>query len=211
MPPALEIALWLLFASITIGGLGLTTLLIWVTARAILRGLAREPRPFTVLPFPLPAIGSSTVRNSVGIVGTIWLTLLVLIPLLLLALWQLAVEIARGQVGGSLAFALIHLALIWALMHLGTRVQRKVELSRNGLVVHPVIGQSRAIDWGGITRVDEVSYIGPGVSGLYLYETDGRSTTLDIWLPNWEFVRLTVRELAPHATWTRRNRGWLIG
>ena len=210
MPLAFEVALWFLFASITIGGLGLATLLMWVTVQDVRRRVVRQPRTAET-PFPLRPSGSSTVRNSVGIVGTIWLTLLVLIPLLLLALWQLAVEIARGQVGGSLAFAVIHLALVWALMHLGTRVQRKVELSRNGLVVHPVIGQSRVLDWSGIARVDEVTYLGPGVSGLYLYESDGRSATLDIWLPNWEFVLMTVRERAPHAIWTRRTRGWLIG
>lgn len=211
MSPALEIALWLIFSSITVGGLGLAALLMWVTARAITRGLSREPRPLAPSPFSPSPFGSVTVRNSIGIVGTIWLTLLLLVPLLALALWQLAVEMERGRIGVSLLFAIIHLALIWALMRLGTRVQRKIEISGAGLVVHPVIGPSRALDWSGITRVDDVSYVGPGVSGLYLYEVDGRSATVDVWLPNWELLRLAVRERTKHATWTRRHRGWLIG
>ena len=211
MTPAFEFALWLIFGSITVGGLGLAGLLVWVTFRAMVRGSSGVTYPVTPSPIAVPAFGSVTVRNSIGIVGTIWFTLLVLAPLLLLALWQFAVELEKGQAGGSLVLASVHLVLIWALLRLGTRVQRKVELSRSGLVVHPVLGPPRELAWTGITRVDDVSYVGPGVSGLYLYETAGPAAILDIWLPHWESVRMTVRGLTPHASWSYRSRGWLVG
>ena len=211
MTPALEIALWIIFASITIGGLGLAALLIWVTVRAIVRGWRQATRPITPSPIPVPSFGSAVIRSSIGIVATFWLTLLVLIPLLALALWQFVVELGRGRVGASLVLAIVHLVLIWALLRLGTRVQRKIELSTSGLVVHPVIGPRRDLAWTRIARVDDVTYVGPGVSGLYLYETDGPPAILDIWLPNWESLRMAVRKLTPDASWGNRQRGWLVG
>jgi hypothetical protein len=205
-----EIVLWLIFASISIGGIGLVTLLVWVTVRAMVRGVTRDS---TVAPsaIALPALGSASLRSSVGIVATIWLSLLVLVPLLALALWQFAVELESGRVGASLVVALVHLSLIWILLRLGTRVQRQIDISRTELVVHPVIGLRRELAWNGIVRVEEVRYIGPGVSGLYLYDgAEAAPAVLDVWLPNWESLRLTVRELAPHASWSHRKRGWLI-
>jgi hypothetical protein len=209
--PALEIVLWLIFASIIIGGLGLTALLVWVTLQAMARVWIQATRSMTPAPISVPTFGSATVRNSIGIVATFWLSLLVLIPLLALALWQFAVELGGGRVGGSLVLSIVHLVLIWALLHLGTHVQRKIELSTIGLVAHPVIGPRRELAWSGITRVDDVSYVGPGVSGLYLYDANGSPVILDIWLPRWESLRMTIRELTPHATWAYRQRGWLVG
>jgi hypothetical protein len=159
----------------------------------------------------VPTFGTATVRNSIAVVATFWLTLLVLIPLFVLALWQFAVEVGRGRVGVSLALAIIHLVLIGALLRLGSRVQRRIELSMTGLAVHPVIGPRRDLAWSGIERVDDVTYVGPGVSGLYLYETEGPPAILDIWLPNWESLRMAIRKLTPHASWVYRRRGWLVG
>jgi hypothetical protein len=143
--PVLEFALWLIFGSITVGGLGLAGLLVWVTVRAMVRGSSGLTHLVTPSPIAVPAFGSVTVRNSIGIVGTIWLTLLVLAPLLALALWQFAVELEKGQAGGSLVLASVHLVLIWALLRLGTRVQRKVDLSGSGLVVAPGRGAASRV------------------------------------------------------------------
>jgi len=209
--PPLEIALWLIFASISIGGVGLAALLVLVTLRAMVRVSTEATRPTTPSPIPVPSFGTATVRNSLGIVATFWLSLLVLLPLLVLALWQVGVELGRGLIGASLVLAIVHLVLIWALLNLGARVQRKIELSTSGLVVHPVIGPRRDLAWNGIARVDDVTYVGPGVSGLYLYETHGPAAVLDIWLPNWEPLRMAVYDRTPHAIWSYRRRGWLVG
>ncbi len=53
--------------------------------------------------------------------------------------------------------------------------------------------------------------MGPGVSGLYLYEHDGPPLVLDTWLPGREEIRTIVFELAPYAEWARKRRGFLIG
>ena len=135
---------------------------------------------------------------------------MVLVPLLVLALWQVAVELERGRIGMSLVLAIVHLLLIWVLLHLGTRVERRVELSNTTLVLHPVIGSRRELAWGEITRIDDVKYLGPGVSGLYLYGSTGGPAVLDVWLPGWFALRQAVREHASQATWDDRYYGWLV-
>ncbi len=146
------------------------------------------------------------VRSDVFKVGMIWTSLLVLVPLLFLALWAAAVETMTQRIGVGLVFAIIHPLLIWQFIRLGTHVQREVELSRSTLRVHPVFGPSREIIWSAVERVEDVTFVGPGVSGLYLYVGDGSHVVLDRWLPEWELLRTTVRQLTPYANWSTEQR-----
>jgi hypothetical protein len=107
--------------------------------------------------------------------------------------------------------AILHPFLLWQLARLGTQVQRKVELSRTLLVVHPALGRRREIPWSAVVRVEEVSHIGPGVSGLFLYETLGPPVVLDRWLPRYAAIRDAVSRSVANAQWNARTRGFLVG
>lgn len=214
MPTAFELFLWIVFATITFAGVGLALLLAWTAASAMVRG-AKRASFYAIWPVPepivVPRFGSVSIRNQMTVVLTIWLTLLLLAPLLILALWAFATELQARRIGAGLAVAAVHLFLIWQLLRLGTRVQQRIELSRAGLTSHPVLGPTRELPWTAIVRVDDVRYVGPGVSGLYLHAVDGARVILDVWLPNWESLRGAIRELTPHAAWSSRRRGWLFG
>ena len=138
-------------------------------------------------------------------------SLLALLPLFALALWSVDVEISAGRIGLGLAFSIIHVFLLWQLIRLGVHVQARVELSRTSVTVQPVIGRIRELTWSEVARVDDVKYVGPGVGGLYLYDSAGLEVVLDHWLPQWQAIRTLVRELTPTAKWTNQARGFLVG
>jgi hypothetical protein len=210
MPLYLEVLLWLIFASLGFAIVGFGVLLVWHTGRSVwrsrhlLRGGRNDVRA-------LPTSGTITVRSDLTAPGLIWISLFALVPLLILAFWAAMVEIATGRVGVGLVLAIAHPLLLWQLIHLGTRVQRKVDLSPTLLVAHPVLGRRREVQWSAVTRVEDVTYIGPGVSGLYLYEVHGPPVVLDNWLPNKGLIRIAVRRFTQYANWIERSRGFFVG
>ncbi len=210
MPLGWQAIVWLFLVAISVGGLALTGLLFWMTGRGLVHGLRRMPVP-SPEPLVLPALDTLTVRSQIAMVATIWMALLVLVPLFVLALWALAVELTAGAAGASLLFAIVHLLLIWQLLRLGSRVQRKVDVSRSALGTHPVFGAGRELLWNSIVRVEDVKYVGPGVSGLYLYEADGSCVVIDSWLPSSAALRATIRDMTPHAEWSAKIRGFFVG
>lgn len=202
----MEALLWLLFASIGLWFVGVFVIAVagplgafdWLSERSSKRStLAAGDLTVTVVTDPLA-------------VFFIWTTLAALIPIGLLAIWALAVEVGTGRVGGALAFSALHLYFLWKLMQLGTRVQRRVEFSRTGVLAQPVIGSARHIEWSAITRVNEVRYIGPGASGLSLRDASSGEVFIDRWLPRHRELEAIVRDHTPHASWTRIRRGVLI-
>jgi len=212
VPLYLEVLLWLIFASLGFAIVGFGVLLVWHTGRSVWRSWHRLRRGRNIVrAFAAPANGAVAVRSDLTAPGLIWISLFALVPLLILAFWAATVEIATGRVGVGLVLAIVHPVLLWQLVQLGTRVQRKVDLSPMLLVVHPVLGHRREVMWSAITRIEDVTYIGPGVSGLYLYEVHGPPVVLDNWLPNKALIRTTVRRFTQYAHWTERSRGFFVG
>ena len=204
--PYLDIFLWLLIGPIGLAVVAYVALIVWATTRKLKHGElfapSREDGQLV-----LPAAGQLVVRSDPFGIAAIWISLLILVPLLILALWAAAVEIASRTVGAGLLFAIVHPFLVWQMIRLGTHVQRAVDLSHSGLTTHPVFGPSREIAWSAIDRVRDVTYAGPAVSGLYVSPIDGGQVVLDRWLPDWEPLRDLVHELTPHAKWTIEHRG----
>jgi hypothetical protein len=209
VPLYLEVLLWLIFGSFAAAVAIYVALLAWATARIVGRGRPFGRRAPAMHELPIPAAGTFVLRTDGVGVGLIWNSLLILLPLLALALWAVAVEFGARTLGTGLVFALIHVLLIWQMIRIGTRVQRVVEISRSSLVVHPVFGRGRELNWSAIARVDDVVYTGPGVSGLYLYDRDGSQVVLDRWLPHWDALKYTVRQLTLHAEWNTKHRAAL--
>jgi hypothetical protein len=211
MPFYLDVLLWLIFGSLGIALAGFGVLLVWQFGR-IVRRTARLVwgRRDVVHPIVLPATGGFVI-SDLGAPALIWVSLFALIPLLLLAVWAATLEIAARRPGLGLVFAVVHPFLLWQLVRLGTHVQRRVDLSRTLLVVYPALGRRREVPWSAVVRAEDVSYVGPGVSGLYLYEALGPPVVLDNWLPGYADVRTAVLQLIPYARWSARIRGFLIG
>jgi hypothetical protein len=206
MPSYVEVVAWLVFASFAAATVGYVGLLTWVVVRDLRSGqLFRFQRP-VVGALAIPTAGSLMIRTDPFKIGLVWTGLLVLVPLLVLALWAVGVEMSSRRIGFGLVFAIVHAFLMWQLVRVGTHVQRSVVLSRSGVVVHPVFGSSREVTWSAIERVDDVTYAGPAVSGLYMYASDGSQVVLDRWLSDWESLRVTVRGLTPFARWTTERR-----
>lgn len=203
--------LWLMFGSIGLGFLGICALALWGLVRHYLPtrrdGGHRTAEARRVLG---GALGTTAVFTDPAAVLFIVSTLLLLAPVLLLACWSFAIEAASTRLGPGLPLVLIHLFLLWQLVLLGTKVQRKVEISTTELVSSPVIGAKRVLAWTAVSRIEDVTYVGPGVSGLYLYDTIGSHVVLDNWMPDSSVLRALVRGLTPHATWTKRSRGLVV-
>lgn len=208
MPLALEVLVWVALGAISAFLAGVALLPIWLAFRSARRrdrgGTGNEP-------IVLSADKALTIRNDPIAIALPPVTLLALIPLLALTLWAVVAELAARTPGWGLALLLGHSFLLWRLAQLGTRIQRRIELSRMTLVTHPVLGGRREVPWASIETVEEVAYIGPGVSGLYVRDSTGALVVLDRWLPRWEALRDVVRQLTPHARWTRSRRGFLVG
>lgn len=208
VPLALEVLIWAVLGSIGAFLAGVVILPIWLAFRSARR---RDRSGSRNAPIVLSAVESLTIRNDPVVIALPPVTLLALIPLLGLTLWAVVAELAARSPGWGLAVLLGHALLLWRLAQIGTRIQRYIELSRIALVTHPVLGGRREVTWASIETVEEVTYIGPGVSGLYLRDSAGALVVLDRWLPRWEALREVVRQLTPHARWTRSRRGFLVG
>jgi hypothetical protein len=196
MSSYVEVIALLVFASFAAAVLAYLALLIWAVFR----------RERVVAAVAVPTAGGLVVQSDPFKVGLLWTSLLILIPLLVLALWAVGVEMSSRRVGFGLVFGIVHAFLLWQLIRVGAHVQRKIVLSRWGLVVHPVFGPSREVAWSAIERVEDITYTGPGVGGLYMYTSDGSCVVLDRWLPNWESLEDTVYGLTRSAKWTRQRR-----
>jgi hypothetical protein len=179
MPIYLELLFWLLMGSIALFFVGVLGLPFIVVARR----LVSTPSGVAVVDASLTG---GVVENDPIAVGTLFLAPFALVPVLLIALWALVLEIRAGSVGPAFALSLVHVYLLWRLLDVGAHIQRRIEIAPSVLVSVPVRGPRRELVWTTITRVEEVRYIGPGVSGLY------------------------VRSRAPQAEWRKAVRGILI-
>lgn len=182
-------------------------LIAWSSARRIRQGEFFRRRPAAVRAFEIPTSRGLVVRSDPLATGAIGTSLLILVPLLVLAIWSV---FAEGVIGLGLVFVIVHTFLLWQLVRLGMYVQRDVQVTRDALRTRAVVGRVRVVRWTDVQRVADVTYSGPAVSGLYVYTNDGGKVVLDRWLPGWESLRLTVRALTPHAAW-RSERGTALG
>ena len=183
-------------------------LIAWSSARRIRQGEFFRRRPTAVRAFEIPTSKGLVMRSDPLATGAIGTSLLILVPLLVLAIWSAFVE---GFSGLGLVFVIVHTFFLWQLVRLGMYVQRSVGVTRNALTIRPVVGRTREIPWADVRRVVDVTYSGPAVSGLYLYLARGDHVVLDRCLPNWDSLRMTVRALTPNASWTSERRTALGG
>ena len=165
-----------------------------------------------VLPAKLSSASEVVLRTSPLRIAAIWISLFLLVPLLVLAIWAVAVELSGRRVGPGLVFAAVHSWLLWRFVLYGTQVQRQIVLSASHVRVSPVFGTSREVQWSAVLSIEDLTFVGVAVraSGLYLHTVDGVVVVLDKGLPEWEWLRMTVRTLVPTARWTVEQRG-IIG
>ena len=199
-----EVVAWLVFASFALAVVSSIGLLSYAALRAMFFA-----QPTATRPSEIPNAGELVLRRNPVSVGAIWTSLFILVPLLVLALWALADDLGGRRVGAGLAFAIIHSILLWQLVRYGTRVQREIALTHSALRVQPVFGRSKEFIWSSIADVDEVTYAGFGVNGLYVRTSDGATAILDRGLPEWQWLRETVRRLTPTANWRVSQRAAL--
>ena len=203
MPLYLEVLFWLLMGSIALFFVGVLGWPFVVLARRLV------PTPSGAATADTSLTGGIIENDPIAVV-TLFLAPFAVVPVLLIALWALVLEIQAGRVGPALVLSLVHVYLLWRLLDVGAHIQRRIELAPTVLVSEPVYGPRRELPWTTITRVEEVRYIGPGVSGLYVYADVGGPVVLDRWLPKQEIIRKTVRSRAPQAEWRKAVRGILI-
>jgi len=205
VPSYVEIVAYLVFASFAAAAVCAFGLLAWSVWRL------RSPASKVVLPAQLPSTSELILRPSPLRIAAIWISLLLLLPLLALAIWAVAVELSARRVGLGLAFAAIHSWLLWRFVAYGTQIQRQIALSVSNVRVSPVFGTSRDVPWSAIVSIEDLTFVGVAVraSGLYLHTVDGVVVVLDKGLPEWEWLRATVRTLTPGARWTAEQRGMI--
>lgn len=205
VPPYVEIVAYLVFASFAAAAVCSFGLLIWSVWRL------RSPASKRVLPVQLSSASELVLRSRPLRIAAIWISLLLLLPLLGLAIWAVAVELSARRVGLGLAFAAIHSWLLWRFVLYGTHVQRQIALSASHVRVSPVFGTSREVPWSAVVSIEDLTFVGVAVraSGLYLHTVDGVVVVLDKGLPEWEWLRMTVRTLTPGARWTVEQRGMI--
>jgi hypothetical protein len=211
MPTHFEAFLWGTFVLIGLGGIGLSVVVVWGLLRIV--GVARpELEPIDDLERIARGGLARAAFNDPAAVLFIASIVLLLLPLLALALWSFSLEARSGKVGAGLPFVLVHLLLLWQLLLLGTKVQRRVELSATGIEMFPILAMRRHVPWTSIARVEDVHYVGPGISGLYLYDESGsRIGVLDSWMPGSSRIRTLIRRSTRGAIWTTRTRGFVVG
>jgi hypothetical protein len=205
VPSYVELVAFLVFASFAAAAVGSFGLLAWSVWRL------RSPASKIVLPAQMAGASEVVLRSTPLRIAAIWISLLLLLPLLVLAIWAVAVELSARRVGPGLAFAAIHSWLLWRFVLYGTQVQRQIALSASHVRVSPVFGTSREVPWSAVISIEDLTFVGVAVraSGLYLHTVDGVVVVLDKGLPEWEWLRATVQRLTPGARWTVEQRGMI--